>query len=227
MASASPRGSTSRTSTPGQVDGPQLREAQHEAKPAAFPYTYYGAGDALETAFGQGETLVTPLQMADAYATFANGGTRYAPQVAAAVVSPTGKIVKVFQPKVEGHVTISPENYSAMLAGFEGVITKSNGTAYRAFQGYRYTLLPIAGKTGTATTSANPAAQPTAVFVAFGPVPTDGSVDASLPQYCVAAVIPGAGYGASAAAPVVRAIFAYLIKHPVHSVDLHPRLPAA
>jgi hypothetical protein len=38
----------------------------------------------------------------------------------------------------------------------------------------------------------------------------------------VAAVIPGAGYGASAAAPVVRAIFEYLIRHPVKPVDLHP-----
>jgi len=40
-------------------------------------------GDNVEMAFGQGETVVTPLQLADAYATFANGGTRYAPEVAA------------------------------------------------------------------------------------------------------------------------------------------------
>lgn len=208
-----------------QVDGPQLRAEQHKLDPKAFPYTYYGPGDALETAFGQGETLVSPLQLADAYATFANGGTRYAPQVAAAVLSPTGKVLKVFKPKVEGHVAISQANYLAMLQGFEGVITKSNGTAYSTFQGYRYSQLPIAGKTGTATTSANPSAQPTADFVAFGPVSTSG-IDTSLPQYCVVAVIPGAGYGASAAAPVVRAIFQYLMKHPVHAVDLHPKLPA-
>ena len=203
----------------GQVDGPQLRIEQHAEDPTAFPNYDYGTGDALETAFGQGETLVTPLQIANAYATFANGGTRYAPQVAAAVVSPTGKVVRVFKPKVLGHVPISLLNYNAMLAGFQGVITDyPSGTASGAFRGYPYSQLPLAGKTGTATTSANPNAQPTAVFVAFGPA--TGAQTA--PQYCVLAIIPGAGYGASAAAPVVRAIFEYLIRHPVKPVDLHP-----
>ena len=42
-------------------------------------------------AFGQGGTYITPIEQAVAYSTFANGGTRYAPQVAAAVVSPDGQ----------------------------------------------------------------------------------------------------------------------------------------
>ena len=86
--------------------------------PSPSPTPATTLADALETAFGQGETLVTPLQIANAYATFANGGTRYAPQVAAAVVSPSGKVVRVFKPKVLGHVSISPSNYSADVGRF-------------------------------------------------------------------------------------------------------------
>jgi penicillin-binding protein 2 len=50
-------------------------------------------------AFGQGETVLTPIEQAVAYSTFANGGTRYAPQVASQIVDPlTGKVVKKLAP---------------------------------------------------------------------------------------------------------------------------------
>jgi len=207
----------------GQVDGPELRVQQHKAVPSAYPYTYYGPGDALETAFGQGETVVTPLQLADAYATFANGGTRYAPQVAAAILSPSGRVIRVFKPRVLGHVSLPSSTYNAIFQGLLGVVkdggstSSITGTAYSAFVGYQYAKLPLAGKTGTATTSNVKTAQPTALFVAFGPA----TGDTSAPEYCAAVVIPEAGYGASAAAPVVRSVFEYLIHHPIPKVDLH------
>jgi len=63
----------------------------------------------------------------------------------------------------------------------------------------------LAGKTGTAT---NPGAdEPNSWFVAFGPNPN--------PQYLVLAVIDEGGYGAEAAAPLVRNIFDYLLTNPV------------
>ena len=105
----------------GQVDSASLRAAQHKADPSV-PASYY-VGDNIETAFGQGETTVTPIQQAVAYATFANGGTRYQPQVAAAVVGPTGKVVKQFAPKVTGTVSLPASTYQPMLAGFEGVVS--------------------------------------------------------------------------------------------------------
>ncbi|MGD0081808.1 MAG: penicillin-binding protein 2 [Acidimicrobiales bacterium] len=209
----------------GQVDGPSLRIQQHKLAPKAFPNTYYGPGDALETAFGQGETLVTPLQLANAYATFANGGTRYAPEVAAAIVSPTGKVLKVFKPKVMGHVPLPSSTYNAIFTGLQGVVNSDapgdTGTAYSAFQGFPVSKLPLAGKTGTATTSSNSNVPPTALFIGFGPA----TGDPRAPQYCVAVVIPLSGYGASDAAPVVRAIFQYLVAHPVPKLNLH--LPPA
>ena len=68
-------------------------------------------------AFGQGETVITPLQLANAYATFADGGTRYAPEVAAGVVSPSGKLIRMFKPKVEGHVHLPASTYGRSLPG--------------------------------------------------------------------------------------------------------------
>src|SRR4029078_2431734 len=66
--------------------------------------SYYRAGDAVNFAIGQGDTLVTPLQLARAYAALSNGGTLYEPRIAKAIVSPSGKVIRRIKPQVEGHV---------------------------------------------------------------------------------------------------------------------------
>ena len=157
-------------------------------------------------AFGQGETVLTPIEQAVAYSTFANG-TPAPPAVPATrprwrreIVDPvTGKVVKKIAPQVTGHVAISPANYQAMLQGFEGVVSSPHGTAYQDFQGFP-TNWNLAGKTGTASNQAGQ--EPNSWFVAFGPNPN--------PQYLVLAVIDQGGYGADAAAPLVRNIFNYI-----------------
>ena len=63
----------------GWVDSPQVRVALHRQAPNVYANSWY-LGDNVEMAFGQGETVVTPLSLATAYATFANGGTRFAPR---------------------------------------------------------------------------------------------------------------------------------------------------
>ena len=152
-----------------------MRLKLHAEAPKAFPTTTWYTGDNIEMAFGQGATVLTPIEQAVAYSTFANynpatgSGTRYAPQVASEVVDPiTGKVVKKLAPQVTGHVTISPANYAAMLAGFEGVISNRHGTAYEDFQGFP-TSWNLAGKTGTASNA--PGLEPNSWFVAFGPEP--------------------------------------------------------
>jgi penicillin-binding protein 2 len=189
----------------GRVDSYLTRGKLHAEAPKAFPYTAsWFTGDNIEMAFGQGETVLTPIEQAVAYSTFANGGTRYAPEVASEVVDPTtGKVVKKIDPKVTGHVAISPANYSAMLQGFEGVIQSRSGTAYADFQGFPPGW-NLAGKTGTASNQAG--LEPNSWFVAFGPNPN--------PQYVVLAVIDQGGYGAQAAAPLVRNIFDYITSNP-------------
>jgi penicillin-binding protein 2 len=194
-----------------RVDSPAIRTKEHAQYPRAYPDASWGTGSNLEMAFGQGGTVITPLEQAVAYATFANGGTRYEPQIAAGIVSADGKVVKRFTPKVVGHVTLSPEDHAAMLQGFQGAVQSKSplGTAYGAFQGFPFDKLSLAGKTGTA--SANEQV-PTSWFVGWGP--TDNA------RYLIAVVIEKGGFGADAAAPVAKAGFQYLVNHPEAAVRL-------
>jgi penicillin-binding protein 2 len=61
----------------------------------------YRAGDAVNYSIGQGDTIVTPLQLARAYAALSNGGTLYEPRIAKAVVSPDGTLLRTIAPKVQ------------------------------------------------------------------------------------------------------------------------------
>ena len=195
----------------GRVDSQAVRVKLHAENAKAFPNTTWYTGDNIEMAFGQAGTYITPIEQAVAYSTFANGGTRYAPQVAAAVVSPSGQVVKKMTPQVTGHVAISPSTYQALLTGFTGVVQSADGTAYGTFRGLDFPG-GLAGKTGTADTV--PGKEPTAWFVGFGPTAD--------PQYVVVCVIDQAGYGATAAAPVVRDIFGYLAGHPIGPATVPP-----
>jgi len=202
----------------GRVDSLKERELLHTEAPAAFaPATWY-AGDSIEMAFGQGATVLTPIEQAQAYATFANGGTRYAPEVAAALVNPTtNKVIKKFEPKVTGHVSLPASIYDPILQGLEGVVDNPAGTAYGTFRQYANFSLNqfrIAGKTGTADVSVGGAKEPDAWFVGFGPIPN--------PQYVVVVAVGEGGYGANAAAPAVMNIFNYLVAHPIGAVALPP-----
>lgn len=204
----------------GRVDSPAVRIALHKAAPKAFPNVAWYTGDNIEMAFGQGSTVITPIALADAYATFANGGTRYAPEVAAAVVSPSGKLVVRYGPRVLGHVSLPANIRAPILAGLEGVVQNPRGTAYGTFQRYAtfpQSAFPVAGKTGTASTIHGQ--EPNSLFVGFAP--------ANNPKYVVVAVIAKAGYGSAAAAPVVVEAFNYLYRHPVPPLNLVPRSQVA
>lgn len=202
----------------GEVDSKAERLLLHKEDPALAPNTTWYAGDNIEMAFGQGGTIVTPIELADAYATFANGGTRYQPQIGAALVDPANdKVVKQITPKVTGHVSLPPSTYSAILSGLEGVV--ETGTAATTFQQDAHFSLgqfQIAGKTGTADSCAgycnSGIDEPTAWFVAFGPEPN--------PEYVVLVVVDHGGYGAQAAAPAVMNVFNYLVTNPVGPVEL-------
>jgi penicillin-binding protein 2 len=153
-------------------------------------------------AVGQGGVLVTPLQLANAYATFANHGTVYQPQVVQAILKPLGDptkasdVLATVKPVVNGHVDLPDSTYAPILEGLQGVVSNPKGTAYAAFKGFDLQAVPIAGKTGTAEVSGK---ADTSVFASFGPV---GS-----PNYAIVAVLEQSGFGADAAAPVVRHVW--------------------
>ncbi len=194
----------------GRVDSQRMREKLHQLTPKNYPNTSWYPGTNIEMAFGQGETVITPIEEAVAYATFADHGVRHQPEVIGAVVSPKGRVVKRVEPKVTGHVSLTPTDYQAMLQGFIGATHTPKGTAYGTFQ--QYSKVPssyvIAGKTGTATTATTRSGRaPNAWFVGFGPV-------SGTTQYVVAVAVAQGGYGEAGAAPAVAKIFNYLYAHP-------------
>ncbi len=154
-------------------------------------------GDNVNMSIGQGEVLVTPLQLSNAYSTFANGGTRYSPNIVLEVrENNSDTVVRALAPRVNGEVPLSQEVRQPILDGLLGVTTDGSGTATSVFAGFPSDLYPVAGKTGTAQVTGK---ADTSVFTGFGPV-----FD---PQYTVTAFLEESGFGSSSAAPVVRQIF--------------------
>ena len=116
-------------------------------------------GDSANLAVGQGDVLVTPLQLANGYAAFANGGTLYSPQLVAGIHAssagqPQGEVGKLLSvatvpaPRATG---LTPEVREPVLAGLDGVVNSGEGTAYFSFNNYEG--VHVAGKTGTAQTT--------------------------------------------------------------------------
>jgi penicillin-binding protein 2 len=151
-------------------------------------------GDSVNMAIGQGDVLVTPLQLASSYATLGNGGTRWVPQLVREIRAPqTEEVVAQISPEAIGSVDMQPEWRTAMIEGLIGVTTQEGGTAVGAFSGFPSDTFPVAAKTGTAQVAKK---APTAVFGAFAP--------AGAPQFAISVLLEESGYGGSAAAPVAR-----------------------
>ncbi|HEV3354397.1 MAG TPA: penicillin-binding protein 2 [Acidimicrobiales bacterium] len=192
----------------GRIPDPDTRKKLHDQNPKAFPNGQWFAGDNVNLAIGQGEMVVTPLQLVNAYATFANGGTVWVPRVGAAVQDQVGTKLRDIPPQAVRKLVLPPEVRDPIMQGLQGVATDPRGTAVGAFAGFPFQTFPIAGKTGTAQAGNK---QDTSLFVAFGPT-TD-------PQYTVGVVMEEAGFGASAAAPVARRILESLAGKPTHPVN--------
>jgi penicillin-binding protein 2 len=152
-------------------------------------------GQAAIAAIGQGYVTVTPLQLADAYAALANGGTLYSPRIGEALVSPaTGQVVQQINPPVIRHLPVSRDTLAYIRTALQGVVTQ--GTAAGAFGGFPLNQVCVAGKTGTAQLFGKKA---TSVFASFAPC--------NDPKYVVVVMVPDSGFGADVAAPAVRQIW--------------------
>jgi penicillin-binding protein 2 len=162
----------------------------------------YRAGDAVNFVIGQGDTLVTPLQSARAYAALANGGTLYAPRVAKAIVSPTGQLVKRIKPKVEGHVHVSKKTMHYIDTALLG--TAKTGTTAWKFIGFPLDKIHIRSKTGSAEVYGK---QSTSWVASYDK------------RYVVLMMVSQAGTGSGTSGPAVRKIWEAL--YGVHGMNVN------
>ncbi len=203
-----PTGVTLPGEASGRVPTPDWKRAFWESFPEderQFGDPNWLPGDNMNMAIGQGNMLVSPLQLANAYATLANGGNVMQPELLKAVLVPGGDpanpadVIRVAQPEVIAHVDLPPEMLDPVREGLRGAVASSGGTAYGTFQGFDLVAFPIAGKTGTAEVD-NKAES--SIFASFAPI--------DAPRYAVVALLEEAGFGADAAAPVVRRVYEVL-----------------
>lgn len=167
------------------------------------------AGDALNAVIGQGDTTVTPLQMAMVYAAIANGGTLYQPQVAKGIISATGEVVEEFEPIVTRRVDVERKTLRFLRNSLPGVTTEGSGET--PFEGFPLDVLPVASKTGSAQVTGDKAA--TSWFASYAP--------ANDPKYAVVMMVTEGGTGSKTSGPSVRKIHEALFG--VRGTTVNPR----
>lgn len=177
----------------GRVPDEQWKQTVHQKYPKLYPQPLWLPGDSINLSIGQGDLLVTPLQMASAYAALANRGTLYRPRLGLHVQAPDGDVIKEFKPKVEAQVPVKRRILTSIMGALRGV--PATGTAASAFVGFPLESIPVAGKTGTAEVAGK---QPHSWFAAAAP--------ANDPKYVVVAMVEEGGHGSEVAAPIVRRI---------------------
>lgn len=186
-------------------------EGQGRVPDAQWKHDYYSnysdedrewkAGDYTNLAIGQGDLLVTPLQMCCAYAGIATGGTIYTPHVLKCVRAATGTgSVMDYKPSVLRTVEVDEEYRQLVQRGLVGVITTESETTTKHFESMKES---VAGKTGTAERANQ---NPTGWFVAYAP--------ADDPKYVVCSAMENSTWGSISALYVVRDVLGALFDEP-------------
>ena len=153
-------------------------------------------GDTYHVSIGQGDLLVTPLQMASAIASIANGGKLFSPYLVDRIVDSDKNSIKVFEPHIIRDDFIKSDNLAVVRKGMREAVV-SGSARYLAD-------LPVkvAGKTGTAQIAGQE--KPNAWFVGFAPYDN--------PQIVLVIMLENAGEGSSYAVPIAKEVFKYYFK---------------
>ena len=156
------------------------------------------AGDAVNFSIGQGDTVITPIKLAQMYAAIANGGTIWQPTVAKAVISNDGKVLETFKPKNLGSIGVDAKTLSFLQDALREVVV--SGTAAGAFSGFP---IETSGKTGTAQVfgrNANGSLKAdSAWYASYAPTKN--------PKYVVVVIVSQGGFGSSTSGVAVRKIY--------------------
>jgi penicillin-binding protein 2 len=161
----------------------------------------YGKGEwvknlVINLAIGQGEVLVTPLQLAGFYCGLATDGTIYRPHILKEITTMDGRVITT-QSEVLRRLPFSASTLELLKEAMIGVVNDGYGTGSLA----RISDVTVAGKTGTAQ---NPFGEAHAWFVGYAP--------AENPKIVVAVLVENAGHGGTFAAPVAKAIIEKYLK---------------
>ncbi len=181
----------------GNMPGPEWMQIHH-------PQERWSQAQTANVSIGQGYTLVSPLQLAMAYATIANGGVCYYPRLVDKVLKQDGSPVLDEQgnsaappSRVRSDLRqeISPDQIELVRKGLWKVVNEDGGTGGRA----RLKDWVVAGKTGTAQATDRGHEENVAWFACFAPF--------DHPKYVVAVMVQGAsGHGGEVAGPIATRI---------------------
>ena len=156
------------------------------------------AGDAVNFSIGQGDTVITPVKLAQMYAAIANGGTIWKPTIAKAIVKTDGTVVKEIEKEKLGSLPADKKTIRFLQSALREVVVSGTGTG--VFSGFP---IQISGKTGTAQVfGRNPNGSEkadTSWFASYGPT--------EKPRFAVVMMVSQGGFGASTSGVGVRKIY--------------------
>ena len=163
-------------------------------------------GDIANMSIGQGDILITPLQMAQAMGVLAAKGTFHQTRLVMQVQSLDNRVVGAYPDRIRAELNISEENLEDLNKGLVMVTTHGSGTGRRAAT---VKNIKVAGKTGTAQWGPVSKRRNAAWFAGYAPANYP-------PLYAFAAVVegnPGESLaGGSNAAPVIGSVLSDLLK---------------
>jgi penicillin-binding protein 2 len=156
----------------------------------------WSTGDNVNLAVGQGDLQATPLQMAVAYSTLANGGRVVRPHLGMSVEDGAGRTVEEIHRSARRRVKIDTANRDSIMKGLFAAANEPDGTSVDVFRGFGSGGLKVYGKTGTA--ERGPGESDQSWYAAYVPHPKRPIV--------VIVTIEKGGFGAETAAPAARLI---------------------
>lgn len=150
-------------------------------------------GDTYHIAIGQGDLIVTPLQVAAYTMAFANGGTIYQPHLVKELTRPDGTVVKTIESKTLASHLIDPANIEIVREGMRQTVTSGSARSMNALP------VAVAGKTGTAQWSSKK--NPHAWFTGFAPY--------NNPEMVITVLVEEGKEGSAIASPIAREFLAW------------------
>ncbi len=191
-------GSATRVDLPfeltGRVPNAEWKKTIHQTYPESVPEGAWFPGDFILMTIGQGDTLVTPLQLASAFGALQNDGKLCVPHVLDRVVTTDDELVRRYQENCRRSLPMDARYLEYVRGALTGTV-RGSGTASGAFAGFPFESVWVAGKTGTAEVDPK---QDYSWFAAM----TEGLGQ----QHVVVVLVEQGGHGSTTAAPIARHI---------------------